>query len=121
MIKLGHTKEINMIEKLPQEVKRSVKDTLTILDDEYGKNRNIDNEGGYIILVENKKEFEILKQLIFIDIEVDAIPEYVDIIKCENGEVFTNSLILSNSDFSITIIMSMEITPENFKKYIIHE
>ena len=45
--------------------------------------------------------------------------EYVDKIVCNNGEVYTNSLIICNNDYAISIIIPIELTPQNLKDYMI--
>jgi hypothetical protein len=120
MVKIGYLKEIGKVKTLPKELIEAVKGILTILDNEYGEKRDIDNDGGYVLLVDDEGDFESIKSDLYIDLEEDAIPEFVDIIRCENGEVlYTNSLILCNNDYGISIIMLLSITPKNLKDYII--
>ncbi len=53
-----------------------------MLDDNYGANRNIDNDlGGYLLIAENIVVIEILKQGKL----QGLIPEYTDIIECSEG------------------------------------
>lgn len=47
-----------------------------------------------------------------IDINI-VIVEYVDKILCANVNVYTNSLVLCNNDYSISLIMPFEIMPKN--------
>ena len=39
----------------------------------------------------------------------DVIVEYVDKVSCAYGKVYTNSLVLCNNDYSISLIMFFEI------------
>lgn len=110
MIKIAHVKGTESL-RMPQEVVRVIKDIATILDTEYGKDRDVDGgDGGYILVIESKDEFKKLKD-IYIDME-DVIVEYVDLIKVTKGEDYTNSLILLNNDFSISLIIPVGITPK---------
>lgn len=110
MIKVAHVEEVKSL-KLPQEVVRVIKEIATILDTEYGKDRDVNGgDGGYILVMESKDEFKKLKD-IYIDME-DVIAEYVDLIKVTDGEDYTNSLILLNNDFSISLIIPIGITPK---------
>lgn len=52
------------------------------------------------------------------DIE-GVIPEFVDKILCSNGEVYTNSLILCNNDYAISLLIPIKLTPQNLKDYMI--
>ncbi|MCM0648422.1 hypothetical protein NBE98_08550 [Clostridium swellfunianum] len=119
MKRIFKREHLNSITSYPNEVLNSIQKTILLLDEAYGTERHIVRDlGGYIILVENKDEFELIKQENFIDLECDAIPEFVDLIRCENGKVFTNATILLSSDFSITVVMPLNITPDNIKGYI---
>lgn len=71
-------------------------DILTVLDDEYGVDRDYRRElGGYLIVIQNSNDLVELADD-GIDIRT-AIPEYVDVIVEANGEKYTNSLILLNN------------------------
>jgi hypothetical protein len=118
MIKLAYLKEKYKIETMPQEVQDTILGMLQVLDLEYGKDRNFKDDGGYVIVVEKEADFEEIKRTAYIDCE-DVIPEYVDKILCSNGEAYTNSLILCNNDYSISLIIPIELTPQNLKDYMI--
>ncbi|SNS26194.1 hypothetical protein SAMN05446037_1006277 [Anaerovirgula multivorans] len=110
MIKIAHVKEAEFL-KLPQEAVEVIKEIATVLDTEYGEDRDVDGaDGGYILVIESKNELEKLKD-IYIDME-DVIAEYVALIKVTDGENFTKSLILLNNDFSIILIIPVVITPK---------
>lgn len=116
MIKIAHVKETDNL-YLPQEVIEVIKEIADILDLNYGADRDVDGgDGGYILVIQDKKEFNKLKE-IYIDID-DLIPEYVDKIKCSNGEVWINALILMNNDFGVSLIMPMEIAPQTLLEEI---
>lgn len=111
---------LNNLTSYPLEVLNVVQETISLLDEAYGIDRDIVSDlGGFVIIVENKEDFKSIKKDNNIDLERDTIPEIVDLIKCENGQVFTNSLILLSSDFSISVVMPLEITPDNLKGYIL--
>ncbi|SNT19214.1 hypothetical protein SAMN05446037_10508 [Anaerovirgula multivorans] len=110
MIKIAHEKETKSI-RLPQEVAGIIKEIATIIDTEYGENRDVDGgDGGYILVIESKDEFDKLKD-IYIDME-NVIAEYVDLIKVTDGEDYSNSLIILNNDFAISLIIPVVITPK---------
>ena len=119
MIKIGHLIEIHTINNLPKEVVENITGILTILDASYGQDRNEDDDGGYILIIESIVDFKAIIEELYLDLEEDAIPEFVDLIKCDNGEVYTSSLILCNNDYGISIVMPLEITPDNLKEYIV--
>lgn len=38
---------------------------------------------------------------------------------CSNGGTYTNPLIICNNDFAISLIIQVELTPQNLKDYVI--
>lgn len=117
MIKIANDSQITTL-ALRQEVLAVVKEALTVLDEEYGENRNVDCDlGGYVLVVESEKELAQLKD-IHIDLEQD-LPEYVETIHCSEGEDFASCLLLLGSDFSVLLILPMASVPEHWKQYII--
>lgn len=119
MIEITHLKESDKIKEMPQELQEAILKIVTTLDLEYGANRNkYEDDGGYVIIIESKEDFEELKSKNDIDCN-DIIPEYVDKITCSSGEVYTNSLILCSNEFGISLIIPMELTLQNLKDYII--
>lgn len=119
MIELSYLKETERVRFLPKEVQETIQGILQVLDTEYGADRNkYEDDGGYIIVVEEEKDFEEIKDKTYIDC-IDVIAEYVDKIVCSNGETYTNSLIICNNDYAISLIIPMELTPQNLKDYMI--
>ena len=113
MIELTQLKEINKADKLPKEVQENIKGILSILDEEYGDNRDqYKDNGGYVIIVEDESDFQIIKEKAHIDVD-DVIVEYVDKIECSNGKVYISSLALCNNDYSVSLVIPFEITPKN--------
>ena len=77
MIKRTYKREAITIPNLPSEVAVIVVEIKTILDDNYGKERDVDNDlGWYILIVGVTEDVETIKKLI--DFE-DVLPEYVDL------------------------------------------
>lgn len=119
MIEIGHLNQMSLIKEMPQELKETIVKIVTTLDLEYGAERDkYEDDGGYVIVIEKEEDFEELKSKNDIDCN-DIIPEYVDKITCSSGEVYTNPLILCNNEFGISLIIPMELTPQNLKDYII--
>lgn len=101
-----------------KEVQETIQGILQILDTEYGADRNkYEDDGGYVLVVEEEKDFEEIKNKTYIDC-TDVIAEYVDKIVCNSGETYTNFLIICNNDYAISLIIPMELTPQNLKDYM---
>ena len=71
--------------------------------------------GGYLLLIESLDDLNKLSEL-YLDIET-LIPEYVDVIQSHSGD-YTNYLIIINSEYSITLIMPLDLTPLSLQNYI---
>lgn len=93
--------------KLEVNVISIIKEQLNILDENYGADRDINNDlGGYVVIAENIVDIEILKR----DKLQGLIPEYTDVIKCSEGVNWTFSLFLISSDYSIVVVCTEEIS-----------
>lgn len=121
MYKILHARQLDCIKDIPSEVMQVITEAVTILDAEYGSDRNEnDGYGGFAVFLRTEDELVTLKQqLEKIHIDIDsAVPEYVETVACSDGQVFTATLILCGSDFGILLVLPQEITPENLKKYL---
>lgn len=94
-------------DNIPLGVVETIKVTINILNENYGENRDIEPDlGGYVVIVENIVDIEILKQ----DKLQGLIPEYTDIIECSEGVNWTSSLFLLSSDFAIVVVTTEELS-----------
>lgn len=117
MIKIEHGREVRLLLDLTPEVVDIARNAVTILDEAYGEDRDLESGyGGCVCIVDSKDDFKKLLEL-RIDLE-RAIPEYVDVIECANGQIFASSLILLGSDFGVLVIMPMVLLPEHLKNYL---
>ncbi|MFR1380587.1 MAG: hypothetical protein ACLSTJ_16715 [Clostridium neonatale] len=116
MIEITYLREMERVQALPIKVQEVIKGILEILDSEYGADRDkYVDDGGYVVVVERIEDFKELQEKANIDVN-DIIVEYVDKILCSDGKVYTNSLVLCNNDYSISLIIPFEIMPENLLK-----
>ena len=117
MIKIAHKREEGVLRHLPVEVVAEVFKILTVLDDNYSDTREVDHDlGGYVLLAESTEDVETIKKLIDFGY---MLPEYVDLIICENGESYTNSLMLLSSDYSISLIIPLSFTPKELLMHLV--
>ncbi len=114
MKKIAYVREIPAQQtNLPKEVIDTITDIATVLDNEYGNDRDVNGgNGGYILIIEDKEELYKLTD-IYIDIDT-IIPEYVDRIQVRGGQDYTNTLLILGSDFTISLFMPLEMTPIRF-------
>ena len=107
MKKIYLKKQLGYLSNCQIEVIRSISETIDILDENYGENRDVDkNLGGYVLVVENIEDVKELKSGMLKDI----LPEYTDEIKCSEGVNYTSSLFLLSSDFSIVVIADEKLS-----------
>ncbi len=107
MKKIYKESQLLKVNNIPLEVIESIKAKIDILDENYGANRDIEADlGGYILIVENIVDIEILKQGKL----QGLIPEYTDIIKCSEGVNWTSSLFLLSSDVAIVVVTTEELS-----------
>ena len=99
--------QLKELKSYPVEVINNISDIIDVLDENYGVERNIKADlGGYVLIVENIVDIEILKQS-----KLKAVvAEYTDVIKCSEGVNWTSSLFLLSSDFSIVVITTEELS-----------
>lgn len=99
--------QVNELREYPIEVVNSISDIIDVLDENYGVERNIEDDlGGYVVIVENIVDIEMLKE----DKLMGVVAEYTDIITCSEGVNWNSSLFLLSSDFSIVVITTEELT-----------
>ena len=96
MIRVFNKKQLKELNNYSIEVIKSISETIDILNENYGENRNVDKDlGGYVLVVENIEEVKELSNGMLKDI----LPEYTDEIICSEGVNYTSSLFLLSSDF----------------------
>ena len=107
MKKIYLKEEVEELKKFSTEVINSILKDIQILNENYGEERDIDNDlGGYIVIAENIVDIEILKQ----DKLQGLVAEYIDIIECSEGVNWTSSLFLLSSDFAIVVVTTEELS-----------
>lgn len=107
MKKIYKENQLLGVNNIPSEAIERIKVTIDILNENYGEDRDIDNDlGGYVFIVENIVDIEILKQ----DKLQGLILEYTDIIECSEGVNWTSSLFLLSSDYAIVVITTEELS-----------
>ncbi|MBN1034502.1 hypothetical protein DWC20_02935 [Clostridium botulinum] len=116
MIEITYLREMKKVQALSSEVQEVIKGILEILDSEYGAARDkYADDGGYVVVAERIEDFNQIQKKTNIDIN-NVIVEYVEKIFCTDGKAYTNSLVLCNNDYSISLIIPFEIMPANLLK-----
>ncbi|EOU1611322.1 TPA: hypothetical protein ACF328_002232 [Clostridium perfringens] len=107
MRKLYLKKQLRYLNDYSLEVIKSISETIDILNEAYGENRDVDKDlGGYVLVVESVEDVKELKNGML----KDVLPEYTDEIICSEGVNYTSSLFLISSDFSLVVIVEEELS-----------
>lgn len=107
MKKVYWRKQLEGLNKYPNDLIESISLIIGILNEAYGVTRDIDRDlGGYVLIVETMEDVKELKNGILEEI----LPEYIDKIICSEGVNYTSSLFLLSNDFSIVVIANEELS-----------
>ncbi|MDK0627803.1 hypothetical protein P5F04_12995 [Clostridium perfringens] len=107
MKKIYLKNQLGDLNDYPMEVIKNISETINILNENYGENRNVDKDlGGYVLVVESVEDVKELKNGML----KDVLPEYTDEIICSEGVNYTSSLFLLSSDFSVVVIANEELS-----------
>ncbi|CEQ15121.1 hypothetical protein [Paraclostridium sordellii] len=106
MINLWKKEDLNLLSEYPKEVVENVDNVINILDENYGCNRKLTDDGGYVCIVEDIKEVEDLKSNILKGLEA----EFSDVIYEDEVNMYNSILYILSSDYSLTVISKNEET-----------
>ena len=106
MINLLKKEDLKVLSEYPKEVVENVDNIINILDENYGFNRKLTDDGGYVCIVEDIKEVENLNSNILKGLEA----EFSDVIYEDEINMYNSTLYILSSDYSLTIISKNEET-----------
>lgn len=106
MINLWKKEDLNVLSEYPKEVVENVDNIINILDENYGCNRKLTDDGGYVCIVEGIKDVEDLKS----NILNVLVEEYSDVIYEDEVNIYNSTLYIISSDYSVTVISKNEET-----------
>lgn len=106
MINLWKKEDLKVLSEYPKEVVENVDNIINILDENYGFNRKLTDDGGYVCIIEDIKEIEYLKT----NILKGLLEEFSDIIHEDEDNIYSSSLYVLSSDYSLTVISKNEET-----------
>ena len=112
-MKIWKGEQLKLLEGYPKEIVDNVNETIGILNENYGTNRDVDKDlGGYIQVIESLEELKLLKGGILYGL----VEEYSDeICTTENGDVYNSTLYITSSDYNVMVITKNEMTNELLK------
>lgn len=106
--KLGTLSDLHRISSADSKVKEVIAETLKTLDDNYGKDRDVDNDyGGYVLYAEpGTRDTEVLS---WFDYE-EYVPEYVEYVGSDPE--YCCSLYLTSTEYGVVVLTALADTPE---------
>ena len=112
--KLGTLSDLKKIKSIDTKVKSTIIETLKILDDNYGADRDIDNDyGGYVLYAEpGTKDAEVLS---WFDYE-QYIPEYIEYVG--SSPEYYCTLYLESTEYGVVIFTALDDTPKEITNKI---
>lgn len=106
MINLLKKEDLNLLLKYPKEVIKNVDNVINILDENYGCNRKLTDDGGYVCIIEDIKEIEYVKS----NILKGLVEEFSDIVYKDETNIYSSTIYILSSDYSVTVISKNEET-----------
>lgn len=106
MINLWRKEDLNLLEEYLKEVVDSVDNVINTLGENYGFNRKLTDDGGYVCIVDDIKEIEYLK----LNILKGLVEEFSDVVHEDENNIYSSTLYLLSSEYSITVISKNEET-----------
>ncbi|MEG1312122.1 MAG: hypothetical protein RSD47_08970, partial [Romboutsia sp.] len=62
MINLWKKEDLNLLSEYPKEIVDNVDNVIKILDESYGNNRKVTDDGGYVCVIEDIEEVDYFKE-----------------------------------------------------------
>ncbi|CEK30020.1 hypothetical protein JGS6364_06661 [[Clostridium] sordellii] len=104
MINLWKKEDLKVLSEYPKEVVENVDNIINILDENYGCNRKLTDDDGYVCIIEDIKDVEHLKPNILKGVEA----EFSDVIYEDEVNIYNSTLYIISSDYSLTVISKNE-------------
>lgn len=113
--KLGNVSDMSKLPSIDEKIRKVILDNLNILDENYSKDRDInEDDGGYILYAEPKTT--VNEVLSYFDYE-EYLPEHV--LQIDSTPSYCKSLYLTSDEFGIIILTAMNDTPEDILEEMI--
>ncbi|KIL07560.1 hypothetical protein SR42_00485 [Clostridium botulinum] len=91
--------------KYSKEMLKEAEEIIRLLDENYSENRELEDMGGYIAILESKEDVAEIKA----NSIKGLLQEYTDIIKSDEGIDYYSSLFLLSDDYWIVVFSTKEL------------
>ena len=111
--KLGHLRDLDDIVVEDEAILKDLTEFLSVLDNEYGEDRDVDNsDGGYVLYCEAGTSLDELEAVF----NYKAVFDWSGNIKSKIP--YCSTMFFLNNETAVVIVMSIEDAPENIKNEI---
>ena len=123
MLKVGTVQEVENLafkNKVSNEVYQEALRIVKMLDENFGDDRDIDqDDGGIVLVIENAEDLSDFSKN-YVELE-SPLREYIELVYAEK-EPYLNVFFLYNEyEFGITLLIPKSIAPEIYLQAFIHE
>ena len=120
MYKVGTVKELAQFAgKMDDCLYREALRIVTVLDYEYGADRDVDNnDGGFVLIAENIQDIQLICQR-YKNLDSNLC-EVVDAFNGSRGQ-YINAMFISNNEFGINLLMPIEIASVELLRHLSDE
>ena len=123
MLKAGTVQEVECPTfkgKVSEEVYHEALRIVTMLDDKFGDDRDVDeDDGGIVLVIENEED---LVDFGAEYVELDSpTREYVEILPTEKEPYFNVFFLYNEYEFGITLLIPHSVVPQKFQEEFLHE
>ena len=109
--KLGTTSDLMSLPSLNPNARKIIENDLAILDENYGSDRDIDNDyGGYVLYCDYGIKTEELKERFNY---IEHTPEFVDLIYG-----YCHAVYIISDEYAIVVVISKDDAPKEIKDEI---
>ena len=111
MYQLGTVAEFNSLQlPRPEEVRQKVSEIAIMLDEQFGANRDVqEDEGGFIFIALDDKDLSYFREK-YVEFNSELL-EYVVAVMTKQGN-YLNAFYLYGYDYGISLFMPVSIAPE---------
>lgn len=109
--KLGTMSDLMSLPSLNPNARKIIENDLAILDENYGSDRDIDNDyGGYVLYCDYGTKTEELKERFNY---IEHTPEFVDLILG-----YCHAVYVLSDEYAVSVIISIDDAPKEIKNEI---
>ena len=103
--KIGTTNDLESLPYIPSDIREVIVNDVTILDKNYGCDRDVDNDdGGYVIYCPPETELEDLKEVFDY---TSLTPEFVNLVS-----YYCHAVYVISNEYAVSVFMAIDDAPK---------